>query len=96
MIKNWKITIAFLLGSILVSFISGNLKLYKLSVAVIIGEVLGSLLILFLSPLILTYLIKLFAKWMKNDLNGNGFATTYTVLWGIFTFLFLYGSYTNK
>ncbi len=96
MIKNWKITIAFILGSVFVSFISGNIKIDNLSVAEIIGEVLGSLFILYVIPLLLTYLIKLFAKWTKNDIKGNGFVTSYAILWGIITFLVLYGSLIKK
>jgi len=96
MIKNWKITIAFLLGSIVVSFISGNVKLDTPNVGEIIGGVLGSVLILFLVPFLITYLIKLFRKWIKKDLKGNEFVSIYAVAWGILTFLILYGSCSNK
>ncbi len=96
MIKNGKITIAFLIGSIVVSFISGNVKLDNPNVGEIIGGVLGSVLILFVIPLLLTYLIKLFRKWVKKDLKGNEFVSTYAVAWSILTFLILYGSCSNK
>jgi len=96
MIKNWKITSVFLISSVLVSYISGILKVSQLNIAEIIAATLGSLFVIFLIPLLLTYLIKLFAKWSKNDLTENGFATTFIVLWSIFTFLVLYGSFINK
>ncbi len=96
MIKNWKITIAFLLGSLVVTFISGNVKLNNPDVAVTIGEILGSIIFLFFIPLLLTYLIKLFRKWRKKDLKGNEFVSTYAVTWGLFTFFILYGSFSNK
>lgn len=96
MIKNWKITFAFLLGSILVSLISGNINLDNQNFGEIIGEILGSLLVLFLLPLIIAYLHKLFKKWQKKVFTGNEFVTTYAVVWGILVFLILYDSNVDK
>jgi len=96
MIKNWKITIAFLLATIVVSFISGNVKLDNPNIGEIIGGIFASVFILFFVPLIITYLLKLLSKWRKKDLKENEFVSTYAVAWGILTFLILYGSCSNK
>lgn len=96
MIKNWKITLAFMLGSVIVGFIAGNIKLDSQNIGGMIGSIISTLLILFLVPLIITYLFKLLKKLGKKDLKGNEFVATYAVAWGILVFFILSGSHSSK
>ena len=97
MIKNWKITIAFLFGSIIVSFLSGALEYNTInSAGGKIGAIMGPTLLLFLLPMIIAYLIKVIYKLSKNDLKGNRFASTYAITWGILVFLTLSGYALHK
>lgn len=96
MIKNWKITLAFILGSVIAGLIAGNIKLDNQNIGGLLGSTISTLLILYLLPLIIAHLFKLLHKLGKKDLKGNEFVATYAVAWGILVFLILSGSHSNK
>ena len=94
MIKNWKITIAFILGSIIVSILSGALADNTIhNAGGVIGIITGSTLVIFLIPLLLTYFLKLIMKLIKDDLKGNGFVAAYAIAWVFIAFLAIQSAY---
>lgn len=95
MIKNWKITVVFIIGSIIASAIINPTILNNSNVGKIIGTITGSTLILFLIPLLLTYFVKVTYKLFKFKLEGNGFAYTYLIAWVLIAFLTFKGSFYN-
>lgn len=80
MIKNRKITIAFLVASGVIIVISDLIKNIDIDIPTLLGATLG----LFLFPLIISYLIKGINKLFKKELQGDSFVATYSIIWLFF------------
>jgi len=96
MIKNWKITAFFLFASLFVVFISGNIKFENENIPEGIGLIIGSLLIIYILPLFITFIFSLIGKWKNNETKSNYFVRTFSIIWGILALLIVVSSLNSK